>query len=193
MVSYLNQGKGNTCTIYALSNAVQDSLNSVSVNVDINNIIGALQHSVKNEDVINGIFPYKFQGFQIKNQINHADGEYGNISIQVKKEKYNSAYKHILVYTLDQIHPGLPKVRHCVFVKSLDAFGNNFHCINSWGKTQDPALHSPIIPVNTIGLEIYRVCAVWEPIKIITQKNKCSEICFLVFVLLTTMFALSIL
>ena len=86
MVSFLNQGKGNTCTIYALSNAVQDSLNSVSVNVEINRIIGALQHSVKNEDVINGIFPYKFQGFQIKNQINVADSEYGNISIEVKKK-----------------------------------------------------------------------------------------------------------
>ena len=136
---------------------------------------------------------FQFQGFQIKNQINVADSEYGNISIEVKKKKYNSAFKHILVYTLDQIHPGFPKVRHCVFVKGLDAFGNNYHCINSWGRTQDPALHSPIIPVNTIGLEIYRVCAVWEPIKIITQKSKCSEIFFLVFVLFTTVFALFIL
>lgn len=145
----LDQGDSNTCTCYAVANAVADQL--VDANIDIDQRF--LAHwLVANNQTIGPVWPHLFDDYPypilLQNQTN---GNWISLKLTVREvESFSNADKHVLAYYT-------PQGYHCVYVKRQSE--NYYECVNSW-KDDDPF---PKVDLGRRGNRLWRVRVELKP------------------------------
>jgi len=157
-VKLLDQGEGNTCTIYALALALCRHLFlSKGIQIIVTECLGAIKQLEKaSEAAREGNNVDDFHGEVLRNMTDQKTGACGTILIQVKETmRLKPDAEHVLVY--DQME-GNPDTKHCVYMRQITEKG--FLCLNSWG-THDP---TPLVEMGREGNCLFFVEANWFPV-----------------------------
>ena len=126
----LYQGNSETCTCYAIANAVADQLADKQININQSSFASIL---VDRKGSIVPVWPHFYDNYHDSILImDDQSGEYYSIKITSVKQvtHFNDEYKYVLAYYTST------NDYHCVFVKEKS--GNYYSCINSWGNTHNP-------------------------------------------------------
>ena len=121
----LNQGNSETCTCYAIANAVADQLADSQIDISQSTFASIL---VDKRGSIGPVWPHFYDNYRDSILIkDKQSGDYYSIKITTVRRvtKFNDEHKHILAY-----HTSTNEY-HCVFVKEKK--DNYYLCINSWG------------------------------------------------------------
>ena len=121
----LNQGQSDTCTCYAIANAVGDQLADEDIDIDLNAFATVL---INTKGSIGAVWPDFYDNYHIPIIIKNEDGGiHYSITITTVREvaRFSNTDKHVLAYYTDT------NDYHCVFVK--EQLGNQYSCVNSWG------------------------------------------------------------
>lgn len=159
----LNQGQTESCTLYAVGNAIVEGLDSQEVDVNLDEIIGGLKQACF-VDIHDGNFVEEFDGCVVKNMIDRNTEKCGDVEVsinydgEVKPKEGNM--KRVLVYNH---RPEDPTSAHCVFVaetKNLLKDRKCHICLNSWGDQEGVKC----VEVNRPGNKLYAVKVKWTEV-----------------------------
>ena len=127
----MDQGQGETCTIYALANATALALQNRNIRVNPVECLGALKQIPK-VDVSEGNYVEDFHGEMLRNMTDDNDGQYRTILLNIKRvNRLQMTGQHVLVYNRIV---GDSSTKHCVFVQRYQKVTNEYVCLNSWGE-----------------------------------------------------------
>ena len=148
----LNQGNSDTCTCYAIANAVADQLAEKQIDIDQSVFAGIL---VDKKGNIGAVWPDFYDNYHSSILIkDDKSGRHYSIKITTVRpvEKFTDNHRHILAYYTNT------NKYHCVFVEGKK--GNYYSCLNSWGN-YDP---KPQIALNKDGNKLWIVSVDFVPI-----------------------------
>lgn len=148
----LNQGNSDTCTCYAIANAVADQLAEKQIDIDQSVFAGIL---VDKKGNIGAVWPDFYDNYHSSILIkDDKSGRHYSIKIRTVRpvEKFIDNQRHILAYYTNT------NKYHCVFIEEKK--GDYYSCLNSWGN-HDP---NPKIPLKKTGNKLWRVSVDFVPI-----------------------------
>lgn len=146
----LDQGMSETCTCYALSNAISDQLAENAIHIDASVLAQTL---VSNNQTIGAVWPHFYDKYKMpmlaQNEVN---GEWISIEIKTVQETevMNATDKFVLAYYSEGGY-------HCVFVKGKSE--NFYQCVNSWKNVEQ----YPLVKMDQIGNRLWKVKAEFKP------------------------------
>lgn len=140
----LDQGMSDTCTCYAISNAIAEQLADQTIKIDPSALAQML---VSNNRSIGATWPHFYDNYSMPILAqNENNGEWISIKIKTVQETkvMNDADKFVLAYYAEGGY-------HCVFVSEKSE--NFYICVNSW---KDYEQH-PKVRVDQIGNRLWKV------------------------------------
>ena len=159
VVKTLDQGQGETCTTYAMANALcQGLMDGRNIYVIPEECLGALKQ-LDVVEVLGGNHVHDFHGKTLRNMTDQSTGAYGTVQIDVtnvRKEREKGS-QFVLVYDRTE---GDPETKHCVYIQSRCSDTRMLSCVNSWGPGEDENLS---IHLDRPGNIIYCIQAKWIP------------------------------
>ena len=123
----LDQGNSDTCTCYAIANAIADQLADKGIDIDQNFLAEWL---VANNQTIGPVWPHFYENYAFPITVrNRNNGKWISLKIAVREvERFSDKDKHVLAYHT-RYEKGIDDY-HCVYVDTL--LGNCYQCVNSW-------------------------------------------------------------
>lgn len=142
----LDQGMSQTCTCYAISNAIAEQLAEQTIKIDPSALAQVL---VSNNQSIGAVWPHFYDNYSMPILAQNEDnGEWISIHIKTVQETMvmNDADKFVLAYYSKSGY-------HCVFVRKKSE--NFYECVNSWKHFQQ----NPKVKLDQIGNRLWKVKA----------------------------------